>query len=39
MTLEEIHKYIELACKFNTLVEKYYNEYLKNPFEEFYDWR
>ena len=39
MTQEEIHKYIELACKFNRLVENYYNEYLKNPYEEFSDWR
>ncbi len=39
MTQEEILKYKELECKFNALVEKYYNEYLKNPYEEYSDWR
>lgn len=39
MTQEEILKYKELDCKFNTLVKKYYNEYLKNPYEEYSDWR
>lgn len=39
MTQEEIIKCKELECKFNALVEKYYNEYLKNPYEEYSDWK
>jgi hypothetical protein len=39
MTQEEIRKCKELVHELNVLVEKYYNEYLKNPYEEFSDWR
>ena len=39
MTQEDIFKYKELEYKLNTLVEKYYNEYLKNPHEEFRCWK
>lgn len=39
MTQEEIRKCKELEYKLNVLVEKYYNEYLKNPYEEYCDWK
>jgi hypothetical protein len=39
MTQEEICKCKELVHELNALVKKYYNEYLKNPCEEYYDWR
>lgn len=39
MTQEEILKCKELMHELNTLVEKYYNEYLKNPYEEYCDWK
>ena len=39
MTQEDILKCKELECELNVLVEKYYNEYLENPGEEFSDWK
>lgn len=39
MTQENILKCKELQKQLNELIEKYYNEYLKNPHEEFSDWR
>lgn len=39
MTQENILKCKELERELNILVEKYYNEYLKDPFEEFYNWK
>ena len=39
MTQEDILKCKELEYKLNVLIEKYYNEYLKNPHEEFSNWR
>lgn len=39
MTQNEILKYKELEYKLNTLIEKYYDEYLNNPYEVYIDWR
>lgn len=39
MTQYEILKCKELMHELNALVEKYYNEYLKNPYEEYCDWK
>ena len=39
MTQEDILKCKELECELNVLVEKYYNEYLEHPGEEFDDWK
>lgn len=38
MTQEEIRKCKELVHELNALVEKYYNEYLKNPNERYCNW-
>ena len=39
MTQEEIRKCKELMHELNALVKTYYNEYLKDPDEEYRDWR
>lgn len=39
MTQEEIRKCKELMHELDTLVEKYYNEYLTDPYEEYCDWK
>lgn len=39
MTQEEIRKCKELMHELNALVKKYYNKCLKNPDEEYSDWR
>lgn len=39
MTQDEILKCKELMHEFNVLVEKYYNEYLKNLDETYSDWK
>lgn len=38
MTQEEIRKCKELMHELNALIEKYYNEYLKNPNERYCNW-
>lgn len=39
MTQEEILKCKELVHELNALVKTYYNECLKNPDEEYSDWK
>lgn len=39
MTVDDIIKCKNLEDKLNILIEEYYNEYLKNPYEEYSDWK
>ena len=38
MTVDDIIKCKELGSELNVLIEEYYNEYLKNPYEEYVRW-
>ena len=38
MTVNDIIKCKKLESELNVLIEKYYNEYLKNPYEEYVRW-
>ena len=39
MTQEDIIKYKEIEHELNTLINNYYNEYLKQPHEDYIDWK
>ena len=39
MTVDDIIKCKKLEYELNVLIEKYYDEYLKNPYEEYSDWK
>jgi hypothetical protein len=39
MTQEDIIKYKEIEYELNTLINNYYDEYLKQPYEDYIDWK